>query len=130
MKKLENNYWIDLIGFDVNDKEKTVDHFIAVNRGRVDGIYLLIGNPDFALAFKGMDIEYSLKPAECSYGAHKYSDERERQVWSNYDLKELVEIFHKKNIEVYVTLCGTARDDVGVMGEFLKEHPYQQRSSR
>lgn len=124
MKKLENNYWIDLIGFDVNDKEYTVNRFIEINRGRVDGIYLLIGNPDFALAFKGMDTEYDLKPAECAYGAHKYSDERERQVWTNYDLKELVEIFHKKNIEVYITLCGTAREDVGVIGEFLRENAY------
>lgn len=124
MKQLENNYWIDLIGFDVFDKENTVDNFISVNRGRVDGVYLLIGNPDFALAFKGMENEYDLKPAECSYGAHKYSDERERQVWTNYDLKELVEIFHKRNIQVYFTLCGTSREDVGVVGEFMKEHPY------
>ncbi len=121
---VQNNYWIDLIGFDVNDKEKTVDDFIALNRGRVDGIYLLIGNTDFALAFKGMDTEYNLKPGECSYGAHKYSDEREIQVWTNYDLRELVKIFHDRNIVVYFTLMGRPYNDVSEDGNFYANHKY------
>ena len=78
-KNYEQNYWIDLIGFDVNNKEQTLIDFIERNRGRVDSLYLhIVGGPDFVAYNKGMDYEYNLSSGIASCFPH--SNERGRQV--------------------------------------------------
>ena len=110
IKGYEQNYWIDLIGFDVNNKEQTLIDFIEKNRGRIDSLYLhIVGGPDFVAYNKGMDHEYNLSSGIASCFPH--SNERDRQVWTNYDLRDFIAICHKHNVKVYFTFSGVRNSD-------------------
>lgn len=115
-------YWVDLIAFDVKEKEQSVLHFIENCNRRIDGIYIHIANTDFVAAYKGMETEYALYPRDCA--CFPFSEERPRQKWTNYDLRELVEIVQKHGVEVYLTLTGGPHSGDGKITEFAKVHPY------
>ncbi len=120
IKKLENSYWIELIGFDKYDIEGSIDKFIDRNRGRVDAIYLLLTSWDVCYFYDGLETEYTLSRNTCSYGGHQYSDEREIQPWTNWDLKKLIDIFHARGVEVYLTIFAH-NAAVGWDGNVIKE---------
>ena len=119
-KKLENSYWIELIGFDKYDIEGSIDNFIDRNRGRVDAIYLLLTSWDVCYFYDGLDKEYTLSRNTCSYGGHQYSDEREIQPWTNWELKKLIDIFHARGIEVYLTVFAGSKC-TGWDGKLIEE---------
>ena len=121
-KVMEYAYWVDLIAFDVDNKEQSVLKFIENCNRRIDTVYFHIANADFVAAYKGMDTEYPLYPQDCSCFPH--SEERSRQEWTNYDLKEFIEILHSNNVEVYLTLTGGPNSGAGYPTDFVKEHPY------
>ena len=105
---MENSYWIELIAFDKDDIEKTVDDFIDRQRGRVDAIYILMTGWDCCYFYDGLEKEYVLSPNVCSYGGHKYSNERDIQPWTNFNLKKLIDVFHARGVEVYMSLFANA----------------------
>ncbi len=119
-KKLENSYWIELIAFDKDNIEGTVDDFIDRNRGKVDAIYLLLTGWDVCYFYDGLETEYTLSRNTCSYGGHQYSDEREIQPWTNWNLKTLIDIFHARGVEVYLTVFAN-NACVGWDGKLIKE---------
>ncbi|MCQ2387112.1 MAG: hypothetical protein MJ066_01525 [Clostridia bacterium] len=119
---MERSYWIDLIGFDVKKKEKSLVDFIKKQEGKVNDIYIhMWGSSDFIVDYMGMDKEYKLRPAFCSSFPH--STERDRQEWTNYDFREFISICHKHNIKVYLTFQGCFdRTDNGE-NAFKTKHP-------
>ncbi len=119
---LEYAYWVDLIAFDVDQKEQSVQKFITNCNGRVHSIYVHIANTDFVAAYRGMNTEYALYPRDCSCFAH--SEERSRQIWTNYDFKKLIAILHANNVEVYLTLTGNPSSGTECPTDFAKDHPY------
>lgn len=102
--KLENSYWIELIAFDKDNIKGTVEDFIDRQRGRVDAIYLLLTGWDCCYFYDGLDTEYVLSRNTCSYGGHQFSNEREIQPWTNWNLKTLIDEFHANGVEVYMTV--------------------------
>ena len=118
--KLENSYWIELIAFDKDNIEGTVDDFIDRNRGKVDAIYLLITSWEVCYFYDGLDKEYTLSRNACSYGGHQYSDEREIQPWTNWNLKTLIDTFHARGVEVYLTVFANSHC-VGWDGKMIEE---------
>lgn len=116
---LEHNYWIDLIGFDKDDISGSVDKFVENVEGKIDSFYLHMVDCDLVAGFPGMDKEFNLATRACS--GFPRSEERDRQQWTNYDLKKLIDYCHKKGIEVYYTICGNGFDDAQTA--FGKNHP-------
>ncbi len=116
---LEQNYWLDLIAFDKDNIKGSVDQFIENVNGKIDSFYLHMVNCDFVAGFPGMDREYILHERDCA-GFPK-GEERARQQWTNYDLKNLIDYCHEKNIEVYYTIGGGTHP--GNAYDFKKDHP-------
>ena len=105
---MEKNYWIELIGFDRDDIEGSVKNFIDKQPNRIERISLLFFDIDFVNDHKGMKQEYYLKRMECSYNGHKYNNERELQRWTNFQVRQLINTFHKYNVEVFFSLFNMA----------------------
>lgn len=116
---LEHNYWIDLIAFDKDDIKGSVDSFVENVQGKIDSFYLHITNCDFVAGFLGMDKEYDLHEKDCA--GFPIGEERSRQQWTNYDLKNLIDYCHERNIEVYYSIGGGTHP--GNVYDFKKDHP-------
>ena len=110
MDKGSVNIWMQLLGFERNDRDKGVGRFLE-NTGFIpDSICGLLFNADFVHLHKGMNEEYELFPDNCSYRGVLRNRERERQPWTNYDLRTLVKGLKDKGIKFYA----------GIMGCYLK----------
>ncbi|BBH20515.1 hypothetical protein Back11_18600 [Paenibacillus baekrokdamisoli] len=93
--------WIELIGFDHTESDFGVKAYLD-NIGFIpQGISLLMFSPDFVHAHEGMERENVLPMEVCSYGARPYGKERNRQAWTNYQLRGLVVELQKHGIEIY-----------------------------
>jgi hypothetical protein len=99
--------WIELIGFDNERPDYNVGAFLD-NAGFIpEGLCLLFSTPDFVHTHEGLDHEVSFPPDFCSYAGKPYNAERQRQVWTNLQLKGLVDELHRHGIKVFPTLFNT-----------------------
>ena len=106
-KNVEIHIWCALIGFDREAEDKGVGAFLArTDKIKPTAISLFLFHPDIVLQHEGMTAERVLPPDNCSYYASARNDERERQAWTNYDLRRLVEELHKHDVEVYLAIMG------------------------
>lgn len=106
MKKRTANVWMQLLGFERNDADKGVERFLE-NAGFIpDSVCGLLFNADFVHLHKGMDNEYGLFPDNCSYRGVLRNRERQRQPWTNYDLRTLVKNLKQKGIGFYAGIMG------------------------
>lgn len=93
--------WIELIGFDNTQPDYNVQAFLD-NAGFIpEGLSLFVYSPDFLHTHESLEQEMTLPPDYCSYAARPYNLDRERQAWTNWQLKGLVEELQKRGIEVY-----------------------------
>lgn len=92
-------YWIELIGFDVNDIEGSVDTFLD-RTGGAEGVSLLLFSVDFVNSFANDGEDKLLSPAVCSYAAHGSNGERYRQQWTKKLLKKLIATLKDRGIKV------------------------------
>lgn len=106
MKGGSINIWMNLLGFDKNDKDRGVGRFLETTGFVPDEITALLCHPDFFNMHKGMDEEYVFTPDNCAYRGSPRNLERERQEWTNYDLKELVAGLHKRGVKFYASIFG------------------------
>lgn len=132
MNFFENNSfkkwcWIELIGFDNTSKDFGVQDFIDRAGFTPDGVSLLISWLGFVFEHEGLEAEKKLNDGECSYVGHRFCPERERQPWTNYQLKGLVDALHSHGVKVYISFfnyCSFKEDDGTVFVDpFHKEHP-------
>ncbi len=96
----KNWHWIELIGFDNQEKDYGVSNFLSRLNEQPEGVSILFSHIDFVNDFIASDTEYNLLPCHCSYSGHKYNLERARQVWTNFQLKGLIEELHKNGVKV------------------------------
>ena len=106
MKGGSINIWMNLLGFDKNDKDRGVGRFLETTGFVPDEITALLCHPDFFNMHKGMDEEYVFTPDNCAYRGSPRNLERERQEWTNYDLKDLVAGLHKRGVKFYASIFG------------------------
>lgn len=100
----KNWYWIELIGFDNTLQDYGVEQFYSKLSGEPEGFSILFSHIDFINDFdKDRDV-YELLPCDCSYWGHIHGGERTRQVWTNTQLRGLIEQLHKKNAKVIFSL--------------------------
>ncbi|MHB1458768.1 MAG: hypothetical protein ACYC0V_17805, partial [Armatimonadota bacterium] len=96
--------WIELIGFDNAQSDFGVSEYLN-NIGFIpNAVSLFITSPDFVHMHSGIEVEVIFPPDYCSYNGHSYNADRERQVWTNHQLKALVAQLHKHGIEVYFSV--------------------------
>lgn len=125
VQKLKNGkcfVWMNLIGFEQTDDDCGAQRFID-NAGFVpDGVCALLFHPDFVHCHRGMDEEYTLFPDNCSYYAVVRNLERERQPWTNHDLRNLCINLEKKGCGVYAGLMGCTLESL-FHREWIEDHP-------
>ena len=98
---LQNSIWIELIGFDNALPDFGVQKYLDTIGFMPDMISLLLTSVDFVNNHCGMETEYRLPAYACSYSGHMNNDERNRQNWTNYQLRKLVLEFKSRGIKVF-----------------------------
>ena len=91
--------WMNLLGFERNDADLGVSRFLSQTGYKPDDVCLLLCSPDFFNLYGGMEKEYALFPDNCAYWGIPKNKERERQPWTNFDLKRLVENLKNEGID-------------------------------
>ena len=125
MGECSKNIWMQLMGFERNDPDKGVGRFLKTAGFVPDSICGLLFNADFVHLHNGMDEEYTLFPDNCSYRGVLRNRERERQPWTNYDLKELVKGLKAKGVDFYAGIMGCYLKN-RFHREWLSDHPEMQ----
>jgi hypothetical protein len=96
-----NSTWIELIGFDNVAPDLGVEDYLDKLGFIPDIVSFHLSSIDVVNTHLGMEQEYKLPVYACSYAGHTHNDDRERQDWTNWDLKKLVVELHKRGIRVY-----------------------------
>jgi len=109
MNKSRHSIWMPLIGFDKYQVDKGVGEYIN-NAGFVpESMSVFLFHPDIINQHNGMEKEFVLHPDNCSYYGVPANEFRERQPWTNYDLRTLAKELANHGVEAYL----------GVMGVYL-----------
>lgn len=101
-QNFKNYIWIELIGFDKDNIEKTVKDFLDKTGFKPQGVLYLVSSIDIINNHREGD--YTLDPYFCSYVGHKFNDERELQNWTKTDLTNLNREFKKYGVESFVSI--------------------------
>ncbi len=103
-KKAEIFAWMPLIGFDKDMPDKGVENLFERVGFDLHGVCLFVCNPDFIHHHNGMEELRILPPDNCSYYGNPYNEERKRQEWSNYDVRDLVARLKEKGAECFISI--------------------------
>jgi len=101
------NIWMQLLGFDRDAEDKGVGAFLDRTGFVPDSVCALLYHPDFVHLHRGMGQEYTLFPDNCAYLGIPRNRERERQPWTNHDLRDLVTQLKNKGIDCYASIFGS-----------------------
>ena len=123
------NVWMQLLGFERDDPDRGAARFLERTGFAPDNVAALLFHSDFVNLYRGMDEEYTLFPDNCSYYAVPRNLERERQPWTNYDLRELVAQLKKRGVGFYASLMGSYLGDM-FHHEWLSDHPELRMAGR
>ena len=110
------------MGFEKNDEDKGVARFLNDTGFLPDGACGLVCHPDFVHHYRGMDEEYTLYPDNCSYNGVPRNILRERQDWTNYDLRALAKNLEKAGSNLYFSIFGVDTFNA-CHQEWIYEHP-------
>lgn len=116
------NIWMQLLGFDKNDADCGAKRYIDHIGFTPDSVCALLFHPDFVNLHQGMDKEYQLFDDNCAYHGIPRNKERERQPWTNYDLRKLIAELKKHGVDFYAGIMGSYTDNLS-HHEFLSDHP-------
>ena len=122
MKNGTVTIWMNLTGFEKTDEDRGVERFLNGAGFVPEAITGLFCHSDFFHLHRGMDEEYVLPPDNCSYWGSPRNLERERQDWTNYDVKKLTSELHKRGIEFYASVFGTVTGNA-YHREWITDHP-------
>ncbi len=120
--KFEYHLWTELLAFEKNDPDRGAARYLDSMPVKPDSIFLFICTADFPLSHRGMETEYELSPAVCSRNAHPRNEQRERQKWTNWQLRELIANLKKRGVATYLSMfTNYYHDQFGP--EWLTSHP-------
>jgi len=131
MEKLKNGkvfIWMQLLGFERNDPDRGATRFLNQTGFLPDGACALLFHPDFVNQHGGMNEEYELPADNCSYHGIPRNVERERQPWTNHDLRDLARNLSDAGTGLYAGIMGSSNSDFH--HEWITDHPEIQRHSR
>ncbi|MFC5407180.1 hypothetical protein [Cohnella soli] len=113
LSSYEKWIWIELIGFDNTHSDFAVAAYLERVGFIPTAMCLLLFTPDFVHAHEGMDSETVLPIEVCSYAARPYGKERNRQEWTNHQLRNLIAELQKYGIEIYCSFFDLFRVEAG-----------------
>ena len=114
--------WMQLLGFDRDDPDRGAARYLDRVGFVPDGIAALLFHMDFFLQHRGMDREYTLPPDNCAYWGIPRNSERERQEWTNYDLRALSRALNAKGSGLYASVMGPVTGNA-FHREWITDHP-------
>jgi len=117
--------WIELTGFDNEAADYGVQAYLDKAAFIPDVISLLLFNPDFVHTHDGEPTDRLLPFDCCSYAGHPRGYERERQGWTQKQLKGLIEELHRYGVAVFFAVF-----DMFVSDEWIGQHPELWHMSR
>lgn len=119
MEKSNHFIWMPLIGFDRNKEDKGVSEYLNQTGFIPKGMSVFLFHSDIINQHEGMDKEFTLHPDNCSYYGSPRNEFRERQPWTNFELRTLAHNLADKGIEAYM----------GVMGVYLEDSRHKEWES-
>ena len=122
MEKSNNFIWMPLIGFDRDKEDKGVNEYLGQTGFIPQGMSVFLFHSDIINQHEGMDKEFTLHPDNCSYYGAPRNEFRERQPWTNYDLRDLAHNLADTGIEAYVGVMGVYLDNTRHQ-EWESDHP-------
>lgn len=114
--------WTQLLGFEKNDPDKGVKRFLEQTGFVPDGVYALVHHADFVNSYKCMEEEYILPPDNCAYFGIPFNAERQRQEWTNHDVRALATELKEAGSGLYFTLFAHTLDN-RFHSEWAYDHP-------
>jgi hypothetical protein len=133
MPTFEKWQWIELIGFDNEQRDYGVAAYLETTGFLPKAISLLLYSPDFVHLHEDMAEERALPVEVCSYRARPYGRERARQNWTNYELRGLIGELQQRGIAVYCSFFNMFKymlDGQTRSGVWSGEHPELYETSR
>ncbi len=103
-QKFEYHLWTELLAFENTDPDRGAARYLDSMPMKPDSIFLFICSADFPFSHKGMETEYELSPAVCSRNAHPRNEQRERQRWTNWQLRELIANLKSRGVPTYLSM--------------------------
>lgn len=113
------NVWMPLIGFDRDKEDKGVSEYLKSTGFTPKTMSVFLFHSDIINQHEGMDKEFTLHPDNCSYYGSPRNEFRERQPWTNYDLRTLGKNLADAGVEAYM----------GVMGVYLEDSRHKEWES-
>ncbi len=100
--------WIPLIGFDREKPDKGVGELISRMGFIPEAVSVFLFHADIVHLHDGVDHIRHLPPDNCAYYGSPRNEERERQNWTNLDLKCLVEHLNKAGVKPLLGIMGVS----------------------
>ena len=114
--------WMPMIGFDKEEPDKGVAKLLDRMQFKPHSMSVFLFHPDFVHHYKGLDTEYPLYPDNCAYYASPRNEERERQDWTNRDVKTLVDSLNEAKVDAFLGIMGVDISDK-YHHEWITDHP-------
>ena len=106
MDKKNHMIWMPLIGFDRDQADRGVGEYLKSTGFIPSALSVFIFHPEIIDQHENMDKEFTLHPDFCSYFGSPRNEFRERQPWTNYELRDLAKNLADKGIEAFVGVDG------------------------
>lgn len=114
--------WMPMIGFDKEEPDKGVSKLLERMQFKPHAMSVFLFHPDIVHHYAGLDTEYHLHPDNCAYYASPRNEERNRQDWTNQDLKVLVDNLNDAKIDSFLGIMGVDISDK-YHHEWISDHP-------
>ena len=101
--------WAELIAFDNTKADFGVGEFLGRMRERPQGVSLLLLEPELFEKHVPLTADRELPASVCAYGSRPCNEEHARQVWTAFQLRDLVGLLRARGVETYASffLFGT-----------------------
>ena len=120
--KAKIHVWTPLIGFEKEEADRGAAGMLAKIPFIPDGVSAFLFHMDIIMRHDGMEQECIFPPDFCSYAGSERNGERERQVWTNYALRDLIDGMHQNGTEMYLSIMANILENK-FHDEWIYEHP-------
>lgn len=114
--------WMQLLGLDREQPDYGVGQWLSTMGTTPDGVCLFTTHPDIIHQHPGIESEFTLHPDDCAYCAIPRNIVRERQPWTNYDLRGAAEKLWEAGVEPYISIQGAFYNNL-FHREWITDHP-------
>ncbi len=114
--------WMQLLGLDREQPDYGVGEWKERMGFTPDGVCLFLCHSDIINQHDNMENEFELHPDDCAYCAIPRNTIRERQPWTNYDLRGAVNKLKEEGVAPYLSIQGASYNNA-FHREWITDHP-------